>query len=499
MVEPVAVILHVDDNDAHRYAVSWRLQKAGFVVKEASTGNIGIELARTEKPNLIVLDVKLPDIGGFEVCKRLKEDPLTSAIPILHLSSHRVGSSDVVQGLEVGADGYLTEPIEPEELVATIKALLRLRESEDQARLLAEKWQATFDAIQDGICIVESNGTISQCNSAMARVVGKPTSDIIGGFYYDVIETNLGEINCQKRPTFHQMKEREEAELEIRGSWYHLACDPLFDNEKKVFGAVTILKNVTEVKQAADALDRYSQELARSNSELEHFAHIASHDLKEPLRAISNYVSLLSRTYRDHADEAARKYMEFISDGSKRMLALINDLLEFSKVGHQDLCTEKVDCNVIFDEVISNLGESLVESGGKCTRSDLPSFVFDPYQITQLLQNLVSNALKFRSESPSRIHVSATLEGDYYRFAVQDNGIGIAPEYREKIFVLFQRLHSNTTHSGTGIGLAICKKIVERNGGKIWFESLVGEGTTFYFTIPRRMGSEMTSDERRVG
>lgn len=496
MAEPATVILHIDDNEAHSYVVSRRLRNAGFVVKTASTGAIGIELAQT-KPSLIVLDVKLPDISGFEVCKRLKEDPTTSSIPILHLSSHRVDPSDVVEGLEIGADGYLTEPVEGAQLIATIRALLRLRESEDRARNLAEKWQATFDAIQDGICIVDPEGTITRCNAAMAKMMGRPASEIIGASYYAVIETSLGQIKCEAKPIFHHMKQREEAELAIGVSWYHLACDPLLDEKKAISGTVAILKNVTESRQAADALERYSQELARSNSELEHFAYVASHDLKEPLRAVSNYVSLLSRTYQTHSDEAARKYMNFISDGSKRMLALINDLLEFSKVGHEGISTENVDCNSIFDEVVANFAESISENGGTCTRGDLPSLVFDRYQITQLFQNLIANAIKFRSQRPPRVEISAFLEGNSYHFSVRDNGIGIATEYREKVFVLFQRLHSNATRPGTGIGLSICKKIIDRNGGKIWVESVVGEGTTFHFTIP--LGAQSRQNERRLG
>jgi len=487
-------ILIVDDNESHRYVVSRRLRDAGFMVKEAATGAEGIELAQT-KPQFIVLDVKLPDINGFEVCRRLKADPTTSSIPILHLSAHQVASRDVARGLDLGADGYLVEPVEPEELLATIKSLLRLRTSEDQARLLAEQWQTTFNAIQDGICLVDSNGQVTQCNSAMAQLLGKSKVEILGRGYFSNLET-LGALPLECRLDLSELQNHTELDFGIGNKWYRLVCDPIFDHTGLNRGAVAILQDTTKDKVAADSLAVKSRDLERSNSELEHFAYIASHDLKEPLRTISNYVTLLDRSYRPKLDETASLYLDFISNGSRRMHSLINDLLEFSKAGNAETVRDSVDCNQIFDQVIEDLKGSITVSQAQCTRSDLPRVAYDPHQMSQLFQNLISNGIKFRSQKPPRIHISAKLQGESYLFSIQDNGIGIPNEHREKVFVLFKRLHTRDQFPGNGIGLALCKKIVERAGGRIWFDSSVAEGTAFYFTVPRTAQTNGDLDQK---
>jgi light-regulated signal transduction histidine kinase (bacteriophytochrome) len=243
-------------------------------------------------------------------------------------------------------------------------------------------------------------------------------------------------------------------------------------------------RDITERKRAEEALEEKAQDLARSNADLEQFAYVASHDLQEPLRMVANFTQLLADRYRDKVGEEGAEFIAYAVDGAKRMQRLIQDLLTYSRVGTRGKSFELADCNELLGEAVANLQIAIQESGAVITHEELPAVMGDPSQLTQVFQNLLGNALKFRGENPPRIHVSAKRQGTRWVFVVRDNGIGIAPEFAERIFVIFQRLHSRGEYPGTGIGLAVCKKIVERHGGKIWLESEPGKGATFHFTIP---------------
>lgn len=223
--------------------------------------------------------------------------------------------------------------------------------------------------------------------------------------------------------------------------------------------------------------------LQHSNRELEQFAYVASHDLQEPLRAVASYTQLLERKYRGTLDEKAEKYIHYIVDGASRMQQLINDLLTYSRVGRQSLDLELIDCNQIVTRVIKTLKVAIAESHATVTHDQLPSLVADSSKLTQLFQNLIGNAIKYHGDAPPVVHISGHLQENSWQFTVQDNGIGIDPQFADRIFVIFQRLHTRRYYSGTGIGLAICKKIVELHRGCIWVESQPNQGSTFYFTL----------------
>ena len=243
--------------------------------------------------------------------------------------------------------------------------------------------------------------------------------------------------------------------------------------------------DITERKRAAEELNRTLDDLKRSNAELEQFAYVASHDLQEPLRGIAGMSQLLQQRYQGQLDSRADEYINHIVDGSQRMQTLINDLLAYSRIDRRGEAIQTTEAEVALKATLENLSLAIQEYGANITNENLPMVQADPTQLIQLFQNLIGNALKFRAERPPKVHIGVTDAGDYWQFSVQDNGIGIEPEYFDRIFQVFQRLHTRQEYRGTGIGLAICKKIIERHGGSIRVESEVGQGTTFYFTLPK--------------
>ena len=245
------------------------------------------------------------------------------------------------------------------------------------------------------------------------------------------------------------------------------------------------IEDITECKQVTE-LKKALTDLERSNQELEQFAYVASHDLQEPLRMVASYTQLLEKRYKDQLDQDAKDFIGFAADGANRMQRLINDLLAYSRVGTRGKSLEPTDCHTMLGQAIANLSMVIEENHAVVTSDELPTVMADASQMVQLFQNLIGNAIKFRGEESPRIHVSALEKGNEWVFSVKDNGIGIEAQFSERIFIAFQRLHSREKYPGTGIGLAICKKIVDRHGGKIWVESELGKGSTFYFSIPKR-------------
>ncbi|MGB9074984.1 MAG: ATP-binding protein [Terriglobales bacterium] len=240
-------------------------------------------------------------------------------------------------------------------------------------------------------------------------------------------------------------------------------------------------------------------ELARSNQDLEQFAYVASHDLQEPLRMVATYTQLLAERYRGQLDADADKYIHYAVDGALRMQALVQDLLAFSRVGRQGTDLQSTDCNVVVETAVENLQSAVDESGAQITHDQLPVMSADSSQLLQVFQNLIANAIKFRGSDPPAIRIRASKKRGEWVFSVADNGIGIAPEYAEIIFAIFRRLHTRAEYPGSGIGLSICKKIIERQGGRIWVESQMGQGSTFKFTLPATTPpGKIHADENRA-
>ena len=253
-----------------------------------------------------------------------------------------------------------------------------------------------------------------------------------------------------------------------------------------VFASRKLAHERQDLLLARQKLEQSLGELARSNSDLQQFAYVASHDLQEPLRMVASYTQLLAKRYKGKLDKDADEFIAFAVNGANRMQALIQDLLAFSRVDTQGQHFEPTSLETLLGYALDNLKGGIEESGAVVTHDLLPTVMADERQLLHLLQNLLSNAIKFRGQDPPLIHIAAKKRDDQWQFSVRDNGIGIDPQYAERIFVIFQRLHTNAEYPGTGIGLSLCQKIVERHGGRIWMESQLGQGATFYFTLPVR-------------
>jgi light-regulated signal transduction histidine kinase (bacteriophytochrome) len=282
--------------------------------------------------------------------------------------------------------------------------------------------------------------------------------------------------------------------------WVAHNASTVHDASGKLLYGIAQVEDISERKraeeslaQAHEELEQRAQDLERSNTDLQQFAYASSHDLSEPLRMVSSYVQLLAKRYRGQLDSDADEFIHYAVDGVARMQALIEGLLMYSRAGTSEYAIDEVDCSEVMEATLFMLKTSIEESGAEITVGDLPVVQGDASQLSQLFQNLIGNAIKFVDQGPPRIEISCEREQEIWHFAFADNGIGIDPAHLDRIFSVFQRLHGRGEYPGSGIGLAICKRIVERHGGRIWVDSSPGEGSTFNFTIPARRENAETS------
>jgi PAS domain S-box-containing protein len=371
------------------------------------------------------------------------------------------------------------------ELATRARAEEVLRESEEKYRLLFENVMNGFAlheiVLNDKGQIVnyvflEANHAFEQLTGLKREnIIGRKVTEVLPGIENDPADWigNYGEVTLTGKEI------RFEQHLQALDKWYSVLA---FRAREGQFA--TIFEDITERKRAEEALRKSVENLKRSNEELEQFAYVASHDLQEPLRMVSSYTQLIERRYKDKLDKDAEDFINFAVDGANRMQRLINDLLDFSRVKTRGKKFEQVDVSSIIGQVFANLQNRIEETHAIITQDDLPIVVADESQLMRVFQNLIENAIKFKGDLAPRIHISSHKEGNSQIFSVADNGIGIDRQYSERIFQIFQRLNTSREYPGTGIGLAVCKRIVERHGGNIWMESEIGKGSTFYFTIP---------------
>ena len=359
------------------------------------------------------------------------------------------------------------------------------------AALADKQFRQLLEAAPDAIVIVGPQGDILLVNRMSEVLFGYSRDDLIGQAVEILLPARFREGHHKHRDSYI-----DNAHTRPMGTGLELyACrkdgtefpveislSPLQTPSGML--VTSVVRDITERKQVQKALEHHAAELERSNAELEQFAYVASHDLQEPLRMITSYSQLLERRYKDKLDGDALEFIDYVVDGAKRMQELINDLLAFSRVGTRGREFEPIDMEAVYNRVLGNLQVAVEEQRAEISHDPLPKVMADGLQLVQLLQNLIGNAIKFHADAPPKVHVSAEIQDQEALFCVRDEGIGFEPQYAERIFQVFQRLHGKRSYPGTGIGLAICKKIVERHGGRIWVETQPGKGSKFYFTLP---------------
>ena len=390
--------------------------------------------------------------------------------------------------------GFLRRPGDTDwyGVVSTIGDITKQRHAELALSASEALYRQTFELATAGIAHVDLTGRFMKVNRRLCEILGYGEQELIGRPVKEIShpeDRNLTDSQRMRVRSGEKQSVRFEKRY-IRKSgaivWVDLSVALACDASGVPQYEIALFDDITERKKAEAALREAHEELKRSNAELEQFAYVASHDLQEPLRMVSSYTQLLMRRYGDKLDGDAKDFTASIVDGATRMKQLIEDLLAYSRVGTRDKNFKPVDAGSSLGRALTNLRAAIQDSGATVTQDKLPTIPCDEVQLAQLFQNLIGNALKFRKPDVApAVHVGAAEQGAEWEFTVRDNGIGIEPQYFERIFMVFQRLHDKGEYPGTGIGLAIVKKVVERHGGRIWVQSQPGAGTTFHFTMPK--------------
>jgi len=369
--------------------------------------------------------------------------------------------------------------------------ITRLKDAQEEIGRGAAYNRTLIEASLDPLVTIAPDGTITDVNAATERATGCSREQLIGTDFCDYF-TDPAKAREGYQTVFRDGRVQDYG-LEIRHRGGQVVpvlynATVYKDERGRIAGVFAAARDITERKRSEEALALQAAELARSNAELQQFAYVASHDLQEPLRAVASFTKLLAERYQDKLDQDAHDFIGFAVDGARRAQRLINDLLSYSRVGTRGAAFTRTNCETVLENALGDLAPALEENGGQVTHDALPAVDGDETQLGQLFRNLISNALKFHGPEAPRVHIAARQRPGEWEFSVRDNGIGIAPEFFEEIFIIFQRLHTSAEYPGTGIGLAIAKKIVDRHGGRIWVESKPGKGSTFSFTLPIRKG-----------
>lgn len=487
---PVKMLLIEDDpGDAD---LLWELlaeeKHFTFVVEWADRLKKGLAYLAQGGIDVVLLDLSLPDSHGMATFTTVNMH--APNVPIVVLT----GFDDETLALEavrLGAQDYLVKGQVDGKMIARVaRYAIERKRAEEALRESEARFRSAFDHAAIGMALVAPDGRWLKVNSAFCETVGFTESELLRMKFQDLthpddLPTNLGYFYqlLSGDLQYYHLEKRYVHKLG-HDIWVRDSASVVWNVQQQPMYIVAQIQDITRRKHVEEELAHRIEELARSNMELEQFAYVASHDLQEPLRMVASYTQLLERRYKGRLDADANEFIGYAVDGVIRMQQLINDLLSYARVGKQGKHFEPTNCETVLADTLVDLQAAVKESNARITHDPLPTVMADAPQLRQVFQNLIGNAIKFRSSAPLHIHVSAVRQGAEWVFSVRDNGIGIDTEYAERIFVIFQRLHSREQYRGTGIGLAICKKIVERHGGRIWVEGQPGQGSTFYFTIP---------------
>jgi PAS domain S-box-containing protein len=490
-------VLLADDNADMREYVA-RLLGDHYRVVAVSNGEEALDAALSDPPDLILSDVMMPGLDGFELLERLRANPLTRTIPVILLSA-RAGEESRVEGLGAGADDYLVKPFTPRELLARVVAHLSMRRRRKEAEDALRESQATLQSFYEsssflmGVVEIEGETIVPvYCNAAAAAFLGTDVEQIRNqtgeelGIPPPIDAIWIGHYR-QSQTSGRAIQFEYEHPQPGRSVWLNASVNFLGIKPAGRPRFSFVAQDVTERKRNEALLRHSNEELRRANADLEQFAYSASHDLQEPLRQIAIYSQLLEKKHARQLEGKAALYLDYCIEGAQRMEMLIRDLLAYSQAGKaSDSPAESVNIGEVIEIVKKNLSTTIEEAQAEISASQLPVVRGDTVPLVHLFQNLLSNALKYRSQKKPRISITASETDGHWRFAVEDNGIGIPKEFQSQIFGIFKRLHDRAEYPGTGIGLAICQKIIDKYGGKIWIGIRAGPGIHLFLQLAKR-------------
>ncbi len=491
-------ILLVDDSADNLVSLEAALEGLGQELVLARSGMEALRHLLDEDFAAILLDVKMPEMDGFQTAELIRARRRSRHTPILFLTAYK-SDEHLFRGYDMGAVDFLFKPIVPEILRSKVSVFVDLSRNHallqrqtEALRKTEQKFRSLLEAAPDAMIISSERGEINLVNSQVEAMFGYRREDLIGRGIEVLV------------PGWHAEAHQQVTVRRSDGSEFpaEMTVSPLQTEEGVL--VTSAIRDMTEwarreeeirelnasLEQRVAARTRellqLNQALAQSNEDLNQFAYAASHDLQEPLRMIALYSEMLERQYAGKLDAEADRFIRFVINGAHRMEMLLKDLLAYSQAGSatpEGAPAKPVDCAAVLEKVLLNLKAAIEQNGAEVNCENLPVIEADEIRLVQLFQNLVSNAIKYRSAEPPRVRVRAEQRESDWLFSVEDNGIGIRPEYSQQVFGIFKRLHGHT-YPGTGIGLAICQRIVERYGGRIWVESKLGHGSRFCFTLP---------------
>ena len=509
IVDSRVKILLVDDTPENLVSLEAALSGLDGELVLANSGREALHHVLNDEFAAILLDVRMPDMDGFETAELIRSRPRSRQIPILFLTGYR-NEEHLFRGYDLGAVDFLFKPIVPEVLRSKVAVFVELSRTnaklKEQAEVLQkaeQKFRSLLEAAPDAMVMCHADGEIIMVNSETEALFHCGRDKLVTRN----IRTLVPDWTFRLRPGWNdefgpgrvQPAQRGKEFQAVRSGGVPFPVEITFSPLHTQDGVVitSAIRDISDRKRAEEQIrqlnahleervEQRTEALLRSNEELQQFAYVASHDLQEPLRTVSVFAQLLAKRYQGKLAGDGDQFIRFIVDSAERMENLIHDILDYSRLDARaaDLFT-RTSCGDALEDALRNLHSVIEESGAVVTQDPLPAVMGDPMQLTRLFQNLLVNSIKYRSEEPPRIHVSAAANGSEWVFYVKDNGIGIEPQYAEKVFGIFKCLQPRSKSSGSGMGLAICRKIVSRHEGRIWVESALGEGATFYFTLPK--------------
>lgn len=514
-------ILVVDDSPSLLRVTTRVLQSAGYHTLEAADGQQALQLAREKQPDLILLDVVLPDINGLEVCRQIKAAPELAHIYVVLCSAQKITSEYQAEGLEAGADGYITRPISNRELLARVQAMLRLKQTEEALRVSREKFRSFFEQSGDGIVLTDEQGYLVEWNPAQEAITGLKAQEVLGRPVWNVqfsvaveeqktseLYEHLKAVTLEFLQTGRADWANTPVEIELvrpDGSRRTIQIIAFAIKTGKGFMAASINRDITRQKQMEQAMQQYAAQLEARNREIKQLVYIVSHDLQTPLINLSGFTAELRRavnritgalagpggpnneTARQTVDAALQtdipEAFTYIEAALGQMRRLVTALLDLARLGRRELHLEPVDMNCLVQETLAALNHQVDRQNVTVTVGQLPTIPADRTAMQQIMANLLSNAVKYLDPSrPGRIEITANRSGRQTTFHIHDNGQGINPKEMDKVFAPFRRAGQHTV-PGEGMGLAYVQTLVRRHGGEIWCESEPGVGSTFSFTI----------------